>query len=203
MSALDSEKYLKKLSRQIQNPKVRDEVMKEYKAHIEDCKEALMMAGMNEKEAKAEAVRQMGDPVEAGKQMNGVYHTLVDWKKILWFLICAIFIYVSAEVLLWGIGRGYTVDYEGGEHIIKAVGMFLAVYGLVVAAVERYHSVELFYAHARDWGRGVANSGVILGVSVLLLAWTIKDAIMVTLILCLIQILLHCMMAKFREYRMK
>ena len=70
---MNSEIYLKQLAKQIQNREVRCEIMKEYKAHIIDCKEAFMVMGMTEAEAEEKAVEQMGDPEEAATQINRVY----------------------------------------------------------------------------------------------------------------------------------
>ena len=58
--------YLKRLGKCISNGSVRGEILDEYKAHLEDCREALMKNGMSKAEAEEEAVRQMGNPEEVG-----------------------------------------------------------------------------------------------------------------------------------------
>ena len=63
---MKADKYLQILTKHIENSKIRRDIMREYQDHIEDCKEALMESGMREAEAEDEAVRQMGDPDEAG-----------------------------------------------------------------------------------------------------------------------------------------
>ena len=73
--------YLKELGKKITDSSVRKEIVNEYEAHIEDCKVALMESGMTEVEAEEEAVRQMGDPQEAGEAMDKIYH------KVFAFLI--------------------------------------------------------------------------------------------------------------------
>ena len=65
--------YLKELGKKITDSSVRKEIVNEYEAHIEDCKAALMESGMTEVEAEEEAVRQMGDPQEAGEAMDKIY----------------------------------------------------------------------------------------------------------------------------------
>ena len=65
--------YLKEHGKKITDSSVRKEIVNEYEAHIEDCKVALMESGMTEVEAEEEAVRQMGDPQEAGEAMDKIY----------------------------------------------------------------------------------------------------------------------------------
>lgn len=78
--------YLKELGKKITNSSARVEIVKEYEAHIEDCKEALMEAGMTEEEAEKEAVRQMGSPQEAGEAMDKIYHKAIDYGMLIWML---------------------------------------------------------------------------------------------------------------------
>ena len=78
--------YLKELGKKITDSSVRKEIVNEYEANIEDCKAALMESGMTEVEAEEEAVRQMGDPQEAGEAMNKIYHKVFDSNMFLWML---------------------------------------------------------------------------------------------------------------------
>ena len=64
---MNTDFYLKELTKRIEDSGARKEIMREYKEHIEDCKEALAASGMSEEEAEEEAVRQMGDPAAAGR----------------------------------------------------------------------------------------------------------------------------------------
>ena len=85
--------YLKELGKKITDSSVRKEIVNEYEAHIEDCKAALMESGMTEVEAEEEAVRQMGDPQEAGEAMDKIYHKVFDSNMFL----CA-FLILSQEI---------------------------------------------------------------------------------------------------------
>ena len=67
--------YLKELGKKITDSSVRKEIVNEYKAHIEDCKAALMEAGMTEVEAEEEAVRQMG------YQWHLLEEKYMPWRK--------------------------------------------------------------------------------------------------------------------------
>lgn len=74
--------YLKELGKKITDSSVRKEIVNEYEAHIEDCKAALMESGMTEVEAEEEAVRQMGDPQEAGEAMDKIYREKYTGKAL-------------------------------------------------------------------------------------------------------------------------
>ena len=86
MLDMKEREYLKELGKKITDSSVRKEIVNEYEAHIEDCKAALMESGMTEVEAEEEAVRQMGDPQEAGEAMDKIYHKVFDSNMFLWML---------------------------------------------------------------------------------------------------------------------
>ena len=62
---MDRNTYLSILQEQIRTKRARPMVVKEMEDHIEDQKCAFMAEGRTEAEAEEEAVREMGDPVEA------------------------------------------------------------------------------------------------------------------------------------------
>ena len=65
---------------------MRPVVGKELEAHMEDQKEAYLAEGMPPEEAERLAVVQMGDPVEAGMELDRVHRPRMDWKAVT--LIC-------------------------------------------------------------------------------------------------------------------
>ena len=97
--------YLKELGKKITDSSVRKEIVNEYEAHIEDCKVALMESGMTEVEAEEEAVRQMGDPQEAGEAMDKIYHKCLIpicfcgcWHWDVYRLYVCAFLILSQEI---------------------------------------------------------------------------------------------------------
>ena len=52
---MKADNYLKELTKRIEDPDARKEIMREYQEHIEDCRAALMESGMSEEEAEEEA----------------------------------------------------------------------------------------------------------------------------------------------------
>ena len=192
----DMNDYLKELTKCIQNSKVRGGIMKEYKDYILDCKEALMEAGMTEEEAEEEAVRQMGDPKDAGKEMDRIYRNLIDWKMILWFLVCSVFVQSISAV--WKVYE--MIPYN----ILMSIGIIIAIFSLIWSAVEKYLNYNLFYAWARDWGQGgLVNSGLQLAVAIFFLAKDIPSAVKFTLILGIVQTIIRSAATYMRNKREK
>jgi uncharacterized membrane protein len=133
--------YLKELGKKITDSSVRKEIVNEYEAHIEDCKVALMESGMTEVEAEEEAVRQMGDPQEAGEAMDKIYHKVFDSNMFLWMLalgcipiVCVCISYLIARdpnafLWLWNDALGLN---KIPAVIHRNIGIGLAVYGISV-----------------------------------------------------------------------
>lgn len=97
--------YLKELGKKITDSSVRKEIVNEYEAHIEDCKAALMESGMTEVEAEEEAVRQMGDPQEAGEEwIRSIIKCLIPicfcgcWHWDVYQLYVCAFLILSQEI---------------------------------------------------------------------------------------------------------
>ena len=65
--------YLEQLEEQIRNRKAKAEVIEEIRNHIEDQAEFYEKEGMSAEEAIEQAVRQMGDPVEVGIEMDRIH----------------------------------------------------------------------------------------------------------------------------------
>lgn len=84
------QEYLSLCTGQMRCKAMRPTVEAELAAHIRDQKEAYMQDGMAEEEAEALAVRQMGDPVEAGNALDRVHRPKMDWKTAGLILLLAV-----------------------------------------------------------------------------------------------------------------
>lgn len=76
------EEYLDKLTEQIRCRKARDAVREEVRGHLEDQIEACLAEGFDVDEAKKRAVSEMGDPVEAGGELNRIHRPKMAWGMI-------------------------------------------------------------------------------------------------------------------------
>lgn len=184
-----AEGYLKALTKRIENSKMRKEIMREYQDHIEDCKETLMESGMSESEAEEEAVRQMGDPAEAGREMNRLYREVLDFGMVLWFLGMAIVLLLLRWAWVKSMG-----ELETPLFILDYIGGAFVVYGLLLSAWEKYNDLEVAYAYAENWSAGAGamnNSGLILAIGVAFMAHDMSRGVWITLALAAVQVILR------------
>lgn len=82
------DEYLKTLLEQIRCKKARPYIRQELQNHMEDQIEANIHAGMDYESAEKEAVKDMGDPVEAGISLDRIHKPQIAWKLL--FMIALI-----------------------------------------------------------------------------------------------------------------
>lgn len=83
---MDAREYLEKVGDQIAVPGIREEIKKELLAHLYDQKEAFLLEGMSDETAEEAAVREMGDPVEVGIELNEIHKPKPVGKYVAAFL---------------------------------------------------------------------------------------------------------------------
>lgn len=88
--ALDRQEYLTALADQIRTKRARAMVAEEVEAHIEDQKQDFIAHGLNEAEAEAAAVMEMGDPVEAGVKLDRVHRPKMEWTVLTAILVISV-----------------------------------------------------------------------------------------------------------------
>lgn len=89
--------YLEALSEQIRCRAARPAVEAEIRQHIEDQAEAYEAGGRSREEAVKLAVEQMGDPVEAGVELDRIHRPKTDWR-----MVVLIFILSAAGLCVFG-----------------------------------------------------------------------------------------------------
>lgn len=95
----DYKEYMKTLEEQIQNKRARALVSEEINGHIEEQAQGYEEEGMSREDAKREAVRQMGDPVETGCALNRIHRPAFPWKLfVLAVLLTAASILMSVVI---------------------------------------------------------------------------------------------------------
>ncbi len=103
---MDRQRYMELIGGQIRCRRAVPLVTKELEAHIEEQKKDFLAEGMPENEAEEMAVREMGDPVAVGIQMDAVHRPRMNWG-----LIFLIGFFSAAGVLLW---YGLNIRAAGG-----------------------------------------------------------------------------------------
>lgn len=87
---MKKEKYLALLTEQIRCRTARPDIEKEISDHIEDQTRAYMSEGMERQEAEEAAVRDMGDPVDVGTELDKVHRPSMPWGMIGLILVLSI-----------------------------------------------------------------------------------------------------------------
>ncbi len=75
------EEYLDILTGQIRCKKARGAVREEIRCHIEDQAEAYRKEGLCPEKAQERALREMGDPVAAGEELDRIHRPRMIWKE--------------------------------------------------------------------------------------------------------------------------
>lgn len=76
------EEYLALVCRQIRWKRALPELRRELETHLLEQRDACIEAGMTEDEAEAEAVRQMGDGAEVGRELDSVHRPREQWPLL-------------------------------------------------------------------------------------------------------------------------
>ena len=76
------EEYLHILTEQIRCKMARATIEQEINDHIEDQKAEFLGEGMGQTEAEEAAIREMGDPIEVGLEMDRIHRPTMAWGMI-------------------------------------------------------------------------------------------------------------------------
>lgn len=83
--------YLDTVRDQIRWKRARQPLTRELETHLEEQYADCLAAGMDEASAEAEAVRQMGDPVQVGQELDRIHRPKPQWKLLLLVSLLALF----------------------------------------------------------------------------------------------------------------
>ena len=118
------QEYLDALGEQIENPHARAAIRREIGNHIEEQTEDYLRDGMTPQAAAAEAVRQMGDPVQTGQELNRIHRP--QFPILLFGITAALTIFgIFMQSLLFPevAGEEWTADYLRNTLIYNAIGI--------------------------------------------------------------------------------
>lgn len=141
--------YLLLLSQQIRNKRARKAIENEMGAHIDDQIQDFMSNGMTREEAEQAAVMDMGDPIEAGVDLDMVHKPKMNW--LFYGVVVAITLfsmgiswYLNSSVqhimfLLLGIGCMTIICYIDYTFLVKYTkwicGIFLLFFVVQIFAL--------------------------------------------------------------------
>lgn len=123
------EEYLTLLTEQIRCRMARPGIEAEISDHIEDQTRVYMSEGMERQEAEEAAVRDMGDPVDVGVELDKVHRPSMPWGMIGLILVLSI----AGYLFQWMIQRrifaenGDTFFNPSRQFVLMAVGIVLMI----------------------------------------------------------------------------
>ena len=134
---MNKEEYIRSLTEQIRCKMARPEVAREIGDHIEDQTRAFMSEGMSRQEAESAALKDMGNPVDAGVELDKVHRPAMPWGMIALIIalsvLSCIFQYLLNQKSISAGGDGYSM----GRQILFTMCGILAMTGVCFADYTR------------------------------------------------------------------
>ena len=134
---MNKEEYIRTLTEQIRCKMARPEVAREIGDHIEDQTRAFMSEGMSRQEAESAALKDMGNPVDAGVELDKVHRPAMPWGMIALIIalsvLSCIFQYLLNQKSISAGGDGYSM----GRQILFTMCGILAMTGVCFADYTR------------------------------------------------------------------
>ena len=147
------DEYLEKLLSQIRSKKARPFIEEEIRGHIEDQITENLKNGMSRDEARAAAVRDMGDPVQAGISLDAVHKPQTAWGLLAFVaLISGIGIFLQMEISRQ---LGDNTSYMDGTQYV-----FFVMTGIVLMSIVQYVDYTRIAAYAKWIGAAILLVGL-------------------------------------------
>jgi cell division protein FtsW (lipid II flippase) len=151
--------YLKATSEQIRWKRARPVLISELQTHLIEQKDAYIAQGMDEMAAEAEALRQMGDPITVGQELDWVHRPIPQWG----FLILT-----GLLALAGGALRVLLSDGPGTYAPAKTIACTLLGFACLLGGYFLDYTIMGRYAGPVYWGT------VLIGVGTLILSPSIN-----------------------------
>ena len=119
--------YLNTVSAQIRSRRAREMAVNEIRTHIQDQAEAYQAGGMEREKAVKEAVRQMGDPVKTGVELDRIHRPKMEWRLFWWILAFSIVGLTLQYLCLYRFGetQGRIAGDFGRQCVYTAMGLLV------------------------------------------------------------------------------
>ena len=127
---MNKEEYIKTLTDQIRCKMARPEVARELEDHIEDQTRAFMSEGMSRQEAESAAVKDMGNPVDTGVEMDKIHRPKMPWGMIALIIVLSVTGCIFQYIL-----NNRNIEAGGDGFLSQGRGWFTVLGILVMIAV--------------------------------------------------------------------
>lgn len=131
--------YIELLTNQIRCKKMCPVIAREMEDHIDDQKQAFIREGMTKAEAEEAAIREMGDPVEVGVEMDRIHRPKMPWKVILIIGILQILSGIFSIII-----SGKSGGYLAGSGIVYIFRSLISFFVMIVICYIDYSWIGKF-----------------------------------------------------------
>lgn len=133
---MKKERYIETLVSQIRYKKAREAVAEELGNHIEEAAKSYEDFGLTKEAAYEKAIKQMGDPVEIGVEMDRIHRPRIEWRMLgLIFLLSILGLLVQYRL---GTETGAGIFGRQCVYTVLGIGVMLAVYLLDYSILGKY-----------------------------------------------------------------
>ncbi|MGN0514815.1 MAG: permease prefix domain 1-containing protein [Lachnospiraceae bacterium] len=157
------DEYVTTLLEQISNKKARYDIEREIRQHIECQVDECMEAGMSEEDAVEFAVRDMGDPVVAGVELNRIHRPKMAWGMLSVIILVSLLALVM-KILFFRDGFSEPVRYLDGSENIK-VEIIRTLIGITFMIVINYLDYSIIGKYSRMIMIGIIAILLLLGLN--------------------------------------
>ena len=147
---MNKEEYIKTLTDQIRCKMARPEVAREIEDHIEDQTRAFMSEGMNRQEAESAALKDMGNPVDAGVELDKVHRPAMPWGMIVLIIVLSVAGYVFQYIL-----NSRNIEAGGDGFFASHRQIWFTVFGILVMIAVCFADYTRIAARARELMIGI------------------------------------------------
>lgn len=131
---MNVKEFLNNVSNQIKYRPIRGIIIEELEEHIDEIKNENMTNGLSEELAEETAIKQMGNPVQIGKNLNKIHKPKMDWITLILTLILILvggqFVILLYPNILWKNGVLGLNDFMTAklQYIIFVLTIFLSIF---------------------------------------------------------------------------
>ena len=148
MIMLSDNKYVKEflelVCREVRSKNIHGNITEELEAHIEDQKNYYVKKGLDEETAFLESIKQMGDPVLIGRQLDLTYRPKTEWS----ILIITAVLVIIAEIVQYFLSRAGSGNYDNFLRFLLyvpiGIAVFCTMYFLNYTVLQRYSKIAYF-----------------------------------------------------------
>ncbi|MGH4139945.1 permease prefix domain 1-containing protein [Clostridium sp.] len=180
---MKSEEYLRILTKNISNRKIRKETCVEIKNHIDDQKEAYIKMGYSNEDAEKDAVKDMGDPKVTGKMLNSVHPVTIDWIQVIALIIITLSLQLGKTLI--GFNGSYFLSMASID-ILRILGIFLSIYAIIWVGIEKYLDLPFFYGRSQRGGSGT-NAVFICSLGIVMMSHSFLQT---TILICIFALII-------------